>query len=381
MANQATADSVAAVPSIVPKTTTGETLRVLRALLLILTVMVGGTSWWVFQKVHSTVETVHNTTAPAILDVLAARDALVKADSAAVDSFRSDDEVKLIGPGLEYQNQLTSARQRLIQVVAEHNVTPEGNQRIQLLEALLEAYSGLIGQAQEHFGTAVGIADLWSASQLLHGGESPILDELNKLVMDQTGLLNDQISTSSTTTENLLQWVLPIALLFVLLVATQVFLRRRFRRAANWPLLVATLALIGLFIVTSSAEASQRLLENSGATLTETVHMRQKQPSVADDRGQQTLGELINKNCGRAHDECGPTVEKFFSQLQSTGKTTEEFPDKGPAKRTGNFDDEIKSADKYADGRYAIPVMASLIFLLISLGLWPRIEEYRYRLR
>ena len=73
VASLATADAVAAAPSMVPKTTTGETLRILRALLLIVTVMVGGTSWRVFHTVHSTVEMVHSTTAPAILDVLAAR--------------------------------------------------------------------------------------------------------------------------------------------------------------------------------------------------------------------------------------------------------------------------------------------------------------------
>lgn len=143
MTNLATADSAAAAPSIAPKTTTGKAPWVLGVLLLIATGVVGSTSWWVFQKVHSTVETVHNTTAPAILDVLAARDALVKADSAAVDSFRSD-EVKLTGPGLQYQTQLTGASQHLVQV-AERNAAGQGSQRIQLLEALLESYSGLIG--------------------------------------------------------------------------------------------------------------------------------------------------------------------------------------------------------------------------------------------
>ncbi|MGH3831551.1 MAG: hypothetical protein ACRDRS_14090 [Pseudonocardiaceae bacterium] len=101
-----------AAPAPTPKTTTDKNLWILFVLLMIATVVVGGTSWWVSQKVYDTVNTVRDTTAPAIHDVFAARDALAKADSAAIDSFLSD-EVSLSGPGLEYQNQLTSANQHL----------------------------------------------------------------------------------------------------------------------------------------------------------------------------------------------------------------------------------------------------------------------------
>lgn len=112
------------------------------------------------------------------------------------------------------------------------------------------------------------MTDLWSASHLLHAGDSPILTELNNLVMDQTGALNDQIAASSMTIENLLKWVVPIVFLFVLLVVTQAFLRRRFRRAVSWPLLGATVALILLSIVTSLAVVSQHRLEIPGTPST-----------------------------------------------------------------------------------------------------------------
>lgn len=381
MADLVTADSVASAPSMAPTTPTGKTLRVLGVLLLIVTVVVGGTSWWVFQTVHSTVETVRNTTAPAIRDVLAAREAMVEADSAAVNSFRSD-EVKLTGPGQQYQNQLTTASQRLVQV-AQRNAAGTGSQRIQLLEALLESYSGLIGQAQEHVGTAVGLADLWSASHLLHAGDSPILTELNHLAMDQTRALNHQIAASSMTIDNLLQWVAPIVLLFVLLVVTQVFLRRRFKRAVNPPLLVAIVVLSGLSIVMSLAVVSQHRLEDSRDDLNEVVRLGQKQPSAADARGQQALGELTEKKCVGANGGCGPTVEQFVSHLQPTGSTTEEDPDTRLAKRESDFDDHINSAGKYAGGKYLIliPILTVVILTLIPFGLWPRIEEYRYRPR
>jgi sensor domain CHASE-containing protein len=65
------ANPVTAPPPTAPRTTTGKTLWVLFVLLLVATVMVGGTSWWISQKVYGTVETVQDTTAPAVLEVVA----------------------------------------------------------------------------------------------------------------------------------------------------------------------------------------------------------------------------------------------------------------------------------------------------------------------
>lgn len=379
MASLVTATAAAAAPK-APKTTTGKTLWVLCVLLLIATGVVGGTSWWVFQKVYGTVETVRDTTAPAILDVLAARDGLTKADSAAIDSFSSG-KVKLSGPGLQYQSQLTFASQRLVQVAAR-DTAGRSSQRIQLLEALLGSYSGLIGQANAHAGTSLGTTDLWDASHLLHAGDSPILTELNNLVDDQARVLNDQIAASSMTTENLLKWIVPIVVLFVLLVATQIFLSRRFRRAVNPWLLLATVVLVGLSIATSLAVVAQHQLEDSRDTLYGVVRLWREQPSAADVRGQQALGELIAKECVGANGGCGPSVDQFVSSHKSAGNTTAEVSDERIAKRVEDFKNRINSAGENANWKYFIPIQAGLIFFVfIPFGLWPRIEEYRYRPR
>jgi phage tail tape-measure protein len=183
------------------------------------------------------------------------------------------------------------------------------------------------------------------------------------------------------TTENLLKWVVPIVLLFVLLVATQVFLGRRFRRAVNPPLLAATVVLIGLSIVASLAVVSQHRLENSRSALYEVVLLWREQPSAADVQGQQALGELMEKECGGANGGCGPTVDQFVSNHKSAGNTTEKVTDKRPTKRIGDYNDRVKSASENADWKNFILVLAGLILALIPLGLLPRIEEYRYRPR
>ncbi|MGH3832508.1 MAG: hypothetical protein ACRDRS_19045 [Pseudonocardiaceae bacterium] len=252
-----------------------------------------------------------------------------------------------------------------------------------MLEALLESYSSLITQADAHTGTPLlGTTDLWSASHLLYAGDSPILTEFNNLMDDQASVLNDQVAASSMTAANLLQWTVPITLLFVLLVVTQVFLRRRFRRAVNPPLLLATVALIGLSIVMSLAVVSQYRLENSRDTLNEIVRLWREQPPAADFRGQQELGELMEKECAGANGGCGPTVEKFVSEHKPADNTPEAGSDESTTKRLGDFTDRINSAGENARWKYFIPILSGLIFfVLIPFGLWPRIEEYRYRPR
>jgi hypothetical protein len=299
---------------------------------------------------------------------------LVKADGAAVDSFLSE-EVKLSGPGLQHQNQLTFASQRLVQVAENNAAGKDGSQRIQLLEALLESYSSLIGQAHAHFGAALGTADLWYASHLLHAGDNPILPELDRLRDDQIEALNRQLAASSTTTGNLLTWVTPIALLLVLLVATQVFLKRRFRRAVN---LWLVLAVIGLSTVPLLALFHQGQLESYPDTLARVVPEWKADISAADAQAQQTLKELVTKECKGAKGGCGPTVDQFVSSLKSATGTA---ADASADKRIREFNDDINKASSNTFPWFAIPLTAGLVAVCIPIGLWPRIEEYRYRPR
>jgi hypothetical protein len=371
-------DSTAAVPSSAPKSTTAKTLWVLCVALLVTTTAVFGTSLWVFQKVHSTVETVRASTAPAILDVLAAQEALVKADGAAIDSFSSG-EVELSGPGLQHQNQLTLTSQNLAQVAERNSAGQPSSQRIQLLEGLLESYSGLIGQAHANFGTALGTADLWSASRFLHTGNGNILTEFDELLKDQTNALNDQITSSSMTTGILLVWVLPIIFLFVLLGMTQFFLKRRFRRAVNPLLLLATVALVGLSIVMSLTFVSQHRLETTRDTVDRVVREWKASVSAADAQGQRALGHLVRMECSQEKGGCGPTVNRLVIDREPTGSST--LDEAREASWTSNVDKQTSSAARNSRLWFLIPLASALIAALVPLGLWPRIEEYRYRPR
>jgi hypothetical protein len=378
--NPITADSTAPAPASAPKSTTAKTLWVLCAALLIATTVTFGTSLWVFRNVHGTVETVRTNTAPAILDVLAAEEALVRADSAAISSFQSG-EVKISGPGLQHQNQLTVASQNLAQVAEHNSAGPQGSQRIQLLEGLLESYSGSIGQAHAHFGTAVGTADLWSASRLLHNGDNSILAELDHLREDQDKALIDQIKTSSMISGNLLVWAVPIAFLFVLLGVTQVFLKRRFRRSVNPLLLLSTLVVVGLSMVTSLALVSQHRLESTRDTLGRVTGEWKADISAADAQGQWTLGRLVMIECSQEKGGCGPTVNRSVTDRVPTDGTADRAHDTRVVRWNRDVDEQTGPAARNSHLWFFIPLMSALIAVLIPFGLWPRIEEYRYRPR
>lgn len=354
----------------VPKTPTRVILRILFVVLLATTVMLVGTSLGVFSTVHGTMERLHTNTIPAIRDVLKAQQALVNADNAAVDNYQLD-KVELIGPGPEHQNQLAFASQNLTRVAEYNTAGPQTSQQIQVLEVLLGSYSGLIVQAYTHFGTPVGTADLWAASHLLHAGDSPILPELDKLLNDQIDALGKQIAASSMMAGILLVG-LELIFLLMLLVATQVFLARRFRRRVN-PWLLFTTAIVGGLLMTYVL-LSPHQLENSQNKLAHAVDTWER--SAEHAQGPQKLGALVQKECGQT---CGPTVEEFVTKHAPTGNTTDK----------AHVDEAIADVDKQARraANYSfilsliMPITATLMLIPIYRGLWPRIEEYRYRPR
>src|SRR5215468_4112735 len=113
------------------RSTTRRTLRRLLAGLLALTATVFVTTLLMFTRVHRTAETVRTRTAPSIVDLAAARLALVQADAAVITSFQTP-EGQLTGPGEEFQNQRAIAGQNLTEA-AEDNVAGElGSRRLQL---------------------------------------------------------------------------------------------------------------------------------------------------------------------------------------------------------------------------------------------------------
>ena len=377
------------------RSTTRRTLRRLLAGLLALTAMVFATTLLTFVRVHRTAEMVRTRTAPTIVDLAAARLALVQADAAVINSFQTP-EGQLTGPGEDFQNQMAIAGQNLTEAAADNVAGEPGSRRLQLVEELLVTYQGLVAQAVAHFwqpdGKALGVTDLFSASRLLHGPvvtqpdhtlaqRGGILWELDQLTQDQQRALDHQLAASSMTPVSLLAVLVPLLGLFGLLLAAQLTFRRRFRRRVNpWLLLATGLLLVNAAISVRSA-AAQHHVEDSRATLHQLVADRQRQGSAAEVMGQQALRELVyHARCARPG-ECGYTVELFSSYVAGPMPPASSVASSRLAAETGQVGAETAAAAAGAGLEPAIYVLATMAVTAVFLGFRPRLAEYRYRPR
>jgi hypothetical protein len=365
------------------RSTTRRTLLGLMTGLMIVTVIVFGTSLVVFSQVYNTADTVHNRTAPAILGIAAARAALVHADKAAISSFATD--AQLTGTGEEFQNQIAIASQSLTRVARDNIAGEESSRDLQLIEGLLVTYTGLIGQADVHFrqtgGKTLGAADLWSASLLLH----QILEQLDIVLHAHQRALEEQLSTSSMTQRAVLVLFLPIAALFALLVITHIVFWRRFRRRVNPWLVLAAVLLVALSYISSRAVVLQRDLEKTRSVLAQfqPVVDGRTYTSMMDLRGQKSLRDrILETPCGKPR-ECDDTIVGFITEVNKLNGTGDSGVDDSNLIDGTRIivDEQTVAASVHADKERWIYILAILIVAAVFLGFRPRLYEYRYRPR
>ncbi|MEU3621237.1 hypothetical protein BS329_07735 [Amycolatopsis coloradensis] len=351
----------------------------LRTALLALTLAVLVLSLWAFHSVQSTAETVRDRTSQAVLEVTAARAALVAADAAAIASFASG-EAKLAGPGQEYSNQLSLASQSLARIAEFNQAGEDGGNALQVVESQIAAYSGSIGQADVHFrqpdAPVLGAVDLWHASRLLHapGG---VLEELESLQGEQRAALDRQLSSTGVSLVTLPLWLLPVLALLVLLVLTQLYLKKRFRRVANVPLLAATVLVAAVGAALVLTLISRDRLDSVGERLDGVAAVRGAQIQAADDAGQRRLAGLLTEYCDEEQG-CGVTADEFRAKARQTTTVATDDTRVATAGAKAVAADAAGAAE--SGGReFLIPAGTLLAGGLILLGLHARVEEYRYR--
>ncbi|SFE94713.1 hypothetical protein SAMN05421541_104628 [Actinoplanes philippinensis] len=328
-----------------------------------------GTAVWAAQGTRAAAERVRTHAVPSIMHILAAHAALVEADEAAAGSFRSG-AAGLTGPGERYQNQIALAGQSLTQLAVDSLAGAGVGQGIQLVQGQLAAYSALIEQADAHYrqdpASVLAAADLWSASRLLHMPEGGILAQLDELLAAERRALEGQLTGGRMAPGWVASWIVPVVVLLTLLVATQVFLSRRFRRTVNVPLLAATVAVLALTAGMSSDFAARGEMAATRTAGDALVGVWQARIDAVDRRGQQALGELVAKACP---DGCaGPVTPGAAAEPPGEATLTAHIRD---------VDGHAAAAAGTA-GRQVLLVIAALIAMaLVPLGLFPRIDEYR----
>ena len=198
---------------------------------------------------HETVLSVRDQSSPAVLGALEAHAALSDADRAVWNSFRSG-EAQLIGPGQDYQDDITIAGQTLAQLAGLQGSEGAIGRRLQAVNGQLVNYQGLVGLAAATYRGAatreLGYAYLSYASKALRDPEGGLLAGIDAVAAADRRSLAARHAAAWTSPWLLLAYAVFALPLLASLVYTQRFLRRRFRRTTTPPLALATALAFGI---------------------------------------------------------------------------------------------------------------------------------------
>lgn len=358
------------------RSTTRRQLHLLRAALLIGTVAALIGPLLAFQRVHETADTVRTNVVEALRQLAATEEDLVLADNAAIASFRSP-QAQLSGPGIGYEHHISIASRRMAQVAELSIAGDAANQHIQVVQGLLVTYQGLIAQAHAHAraggeDTLLAAAYLKNASDLLRG---EILARLHDLQDEERRALDRELADGSSHPLVDVLWAIPVLLLLVLLLVTQVFLARRFRRTFSVLLVAATLVGLALAHQSWSATAAENDLRDARALLSRSLTTAREEAAAIGDTGRRDLDDLLRDHCsncfGAGTDRDGGVV----AEEAGVGSADADAPRAVAMAAT-----EAEGAAEKGDVRLLVS-LPILIAVLIWGALQPRVEEYRYRSR
>jgi hypothetical protein len=348
----------------------------LRLALLALTVIVLAMSAWSFAATRDVLSTVRDRTAPAVLDVASARAALMQAHAAAVSSFVNGG-AGLVGPGQQYATSLSVAEQDLARAAEDNSAGAAASNELQLLAGLLTTYSGWMSQAdtdyRDKLADTLYLSDLWYAARALDGSDQT-LAHLEVLAQDQQRELDQELTADWLNPVLALAWLVPAVALLALLVYTQVYLRRRFRRRYNPWLIGATVMLLALMGATATELMLADRAHSASAALTAYVNGADQQSDAVSAGAQHQLILLVRQVCAPSGkpDGCGDTMP---ATPPAVPLTTAAPPATSAAAATAQF----ASATDLGWLLVLIPVLALAGAALVLAGLQPRIDEYRTR--
>jgi hypothetical protein len=318
------------------------------------------------QGQRGTVASVRGGSSPAWLDAVEAHAALSDADRAAWQSFRSG-EAQLIGPGQQYQNDITTASQELQRLAALEPAGGPGSEQLQTISGQLVTYQGLVEQADAAnradiaLGTAsnndLGQAYLTYASSSMRDTQGGLLASIDELASLDRRTLGQQLASPWADPALLLLAAAAGAAVLGSILAARGFLVRRFRRAISPPLLAAAALACGLLawmaLVTLPADAAFAAAGDTALprlTASWQAQIRSVDGAAAALRAE-AAGTALATSAGLNVTATEPARSALAADLASAG------------------DDGGLPA--------GIPVLAVAIAGLAFLGIKPRLDEYR----
>jgi hypothetical protein len=337
-------------------------LRRMLAVLLAETVLLGGAAMILQRGLQATTQTVRDSASPAYLDAVQARAALSDADRAAWQSFRSG-VAQLMGPGQQYQNDITVAGQALERLAALDVSSGADSSLLQTISGQLVNYQGLVEQADAAYRRDValgagskgdlGFAYLRYASDAMRDPQGGLLASIGELARPAQQALDGELASPWADPAMLLLSAVPALLLMAGIVAAQAFLRRRFNRALSPPLLLAAAAVIGLFTwqAVLSWNADSAFTAARSTALPGLTGLWQAQIAAVD-------AQAAALQSGRSANTGG---------LNGTAT----------GRAASALDADLAAAQDDAGLPIGIPVLAAVTAVVAYLGCRPRLAEYR----
>lgn len=346
-----------------PAVGTRQALHRLRTALLVATAAALAGSLLAINAARADADSIRSGVAPAREGLAAARQSLVEANTEAMDGFTPEQGATVAGPGEAYQSAVAAAGRHLA-LVAEADLGESTGQGVQVVESLLITYLGLMEQARAYF-----YADEQSPLAKAYLQYAYLL--LDKEILPQLASLRADVEAAAPAKPGWGRhalWIGTVLILLALLIATQVFLARRFRRTLSAPLVVATLLVLALGTAAQLSLRVDAMVATGQRNLSSLVQDYQSKETAMVARGCEDLKKLSTQWYGRSTEAC--------PREQST------VSDRDLLRRAGTVSSTTQQAAATADvAMVAAAVLAALAALLIALGLQPRIDEYRYRSR
>jgi hypothetical protein len=362
---------------------TAAALRRLRVVLVVGCVLVGALSSLVFAAGHDEIVRIGQRSGPAALQTSAAYGALVSAQQAAVHAVRTR-TVALGGPGGDYQNDIAAVSQDLADLAGDNVAGPAGDDRIRTVEGLVVTYNAQVEQAaadgQQSLQAGMAVPDLWYATAVFNQAEQ----DLRTLASEEQApvLAPDSLSWLHwhwLRRPAALLWLLPLVLLLGFFAATQLLVRRRFRRLLSVRLAAAALCVLAAGLLCGiSQRALDQALTPAHRDFQTSVGLAAQQATLTGRAAEADLYALVTGFCpGTGH--CGtgkrPATAPDPQQLQAQIVALRKRQDTSQT----HFRSDIRAAADGGTVRLAlIPGLAAAAAVLAGTGLRPRIDEYRF---
>ncbi|WTW98017.1 hypothetical protein OG216_33845 [Streptomycetaceae bacterium NBC_01309] len=281
--------------------TTPQRLRLLAMLLVTAVLLVAAASWIRVVRAGEDADTLRERRLPAVLALEQVAEALTEADRAAVGQLVSG-AFPLTGPGTDYQDAVKTAGQALADARERIGGSERALSGLRAVDGLIIEFTSLVGMAQSGREGPRAVAGIAYASDLLHAPGTGILARVGELRDDELAAIRDTRDGYWTSSAAVAPLLVSAAAALALLVGTLGYLRRRFRRHVNPPLLLALVALLALsaWDLSNAARTRERIDTAAGPGVTRLAELWQARTAVQRVVGAESLA-LVTRGVGVDH--------------------------------------------------------------------------------